>query len=62
MLVVLGAVDAVVPPALADVVGEVVAELGDELVPGRPEAGRLRERVVEVEDDGLDHQSILADR
>ena len=62
MLVVLGAIDAVVPPPFADVGGEVVPELGDELFPRRAEVRRLGEGVVEVEQDGLDHQVILAER
>ena len=51
MLVVLGAVDAVVPPAVAHVGGKLVAELGDELLPRRPPVAGLGERAVEVEDD-----------
>ena len=39
VLVVLGAVDAVVPPAVAHVGGQLVAELGDQLLPRRAPVG-----------------------
>ena len=42
VLVVLGAVDAVVPPAVAHVVGQLVADLGDHLLPRRSPARASR--------------------
>ena len=57
VLVVLDAVDAVVPPAVAHVGGELVADLGDHLLPRRSPVGRLGERAVEVEDDSF-HWSV----
>ncbi len=53
VFVVLAPVEAVVPPAVAHVVGQLVADRRDELGPRRPPVGCLGQRAVEVEDDRL---------
>src|SRR5215471_7571958 len=60
MLVVLGAVDAVVPPTITNVRRQRIPELREQLLPRRSPTRRLRQRSVEVEDDRFRHASSLA--
>ena len=58
VLVVLGSVEAVVPPTVTQIVGQVEADFGDHLLPRRSPVGRLGKRPVEVEDDRLHDGSV----
>src|SRR5205085_2825799 len=51
VLIVLGAVEAVVPPTVAHVFGQLVPGRRDQIGPRGTPVGRLGQRAVEVEDD-----------